>query len=146
MPGIEERIADPAWKSWLSLAPQVPIGTEFSDDAHRQLTRWFRNRPDTRHLSRAEAELLATHFLTWQWRLNWAQDDSVNQTDVAIGGTLLSTIAAAVGGPIVGVAAGIFSLSALVYVRKQEADHKRRKDMMKDVENLVLDLVVRLSS
>jgi hypothetical protein len=144
MPGIPAALTDAQWSEWLSRLPQAPGDSGQVDTFHRDAIDWLLSAPPVGTLGRNDANLLALSLLSYLGQLNQAQGQGVGQGDVAIGVAVVGLIGAALGGPVGGIGGALVGLGAALYVRKQEADHRRRQNMIREVERLILELLGRL--
>jgi hypothetical protein len=137
------RIADPAWRSWLSATPS-PSATAF-DEYHRAMMAWLKASPAAALLSSVEADFVITTLNVELTRLNrlTRQRIDVGMAVVGVGG--IAMIGAVVGGPV-GIAASILCFGGLLYTVNEGSGHNRRQDMIEEIEMLMDQLIERLGA
>jgi len=140
MPLPPRRVTNPEWRHWLSEAPGLPSSGQV-DLFHREALAWLRRSPSPDVLSREEANDLIQYLMLINGRLNRQQREGVDIGDTLFVSAAVSLIAALALGPAGLIAGPVYSLGAAAYERKLQVDHRRRQNMIREIEEKIDALV-----
>jgi hypothetical protein len=136
-------VADPDWQAWLAQGPDFRATGNW-EDLHRSSIPWLRRAPPTGQLSRGEADLLTVHFLLLSRRLKRGQSKGVSTTGAVFAGAIVGLVGYATGGPVGALAAPLFNFCLATYTAKLNADHRRRQEMVDEVDAMIDNLIDRI--